>query len=253
MSPPASSGPAPVDDADGPDPVSLVFRHTIERRLLELFPTGARVLALGCGGGELALELAARGRRVVGIDPSPPLIALARENATARGFAEPGVRFEARALESLADVEGPFDGAFSGPGALERSDLGAVGWALADALRPGARVLLSLLGPWPLPAIAARALTGAGESRRASAPDPNGLAAFAACPSPREAREALGPAFTWRDGFALGVLLPGPGDAAFAERHPQTFGLLAMLESLCRGWPLLRDLGDQNVIEGWRR
>jgi SAM-dependent methyltransferase len=241
------------DAGFGTNPAGLVFRHTFERRLLGLLPAGARVLDLGCGSGEDAIAMASRGRRVVGIDPSPRRIERAREKAAAHGLAEPALRFGVLAAESVAEIDGPFDGAYSDFGALNRADLAVVGRALAGALRPGAPVLLSLMGPWPLPAAVARALTGMGESRRGSEPRLADLPVAATYPSPREAREALGPAFVWRGGFALGVLLPGPAQAGFAERNPQVFGLLAMLESVCRGWPLLRALGDYHVLEGVRR
>jgi SAM-dependent methyltransferase len=241
------------DAGFGANPAGLVFRHTFVRRLLELFPAGAWVLDLGCGSGEDALALASRGRRVVGTDPAPRTIAIAREQAAAHSLAEPALRFEVLAAESVAALEGPFDGAYSDFGALNSADLEAVGRALAAALRPGAPVLLSLTGPWPLPAIAARALTGVGESRRGSEPQVAGVPVATSYPTPREAREALGPCFAWRGGFALGVLMPGPAQAGFAARSPQAFGLLAMLESVCRGWPLLRALGDHYVLEGVRR
>jgi SAM-dependent methyltransferase len=241
------------DPGSGTNPAGLVFRHVFEGRLLRLFPEGARVLDLGCGSGEDAIALASRGRHVVGIDPSPRRIEQARETAATYGLAEPALAFAVLAAESVAEIDGPFDGAYSDFGALGGADLGAVGRALAGALRPGAPVLFSLVGPWPLPAIVARALTGVGESRRGSEPRLGDVPVATPCTSPREAREALGTAFEWHGGFALGVLLPGPAQAGFAARNPQAFGLLAMLESVCRGWPLLRALGDHNAIEGTRR
>lgn len=43
-------------------------------------------LDLGCGGGQVSLELAARGYRVVGVDFAPTAIALARRNAPGLTF-----------------------------------------------------------------------------------------------------------------------------------------------------------------------
>jgi SAM-dependent methyltransferase len=43
------------------------------------------VLDLGCGTGQLAIPLAARAAAVIGMDPEPDMLALAREQAAARG------------------------------------------------------------------------------------------------------------------------------------------------------------------------
>lgn len=56
------------------------MRHTL-LRWLPANLSGARILDAGCGTGALSIELARRGARVVGIDLSPTLIALARERA----------------------------------------------------------------------------------------------------------------------------------------------------------------------------
>ena len=119
------------------NPIGLLFRHVVQARLEALFRRGDRVLDLGCGTGEHALMLAARGVRVVAVDAS---------NLDAAGS--------------------PFDGAYSTFGALGGADLPRAGAALAAVLRPGAAVVISLLGPWPLPAVIRRTLTGMGDPRR---------------------------------------------------------------------------------------
>lgn len=65
---------------------------------------GRRLLDIGCGTGALARTLADRGARVVGIDPNPEALALAREAVPAAGFR----RAEA---QSLPFADGSFDGA----------------------------------------------------------------------------------------------------------------------------------------------
>jgi magnesium-protoporphyrin O-methyltransferase len=63
-------------------------REAMRARLLAWLPqdlTGRRVLDAGCGTGALAAELARRGARVVAVDLSPRLIALARERHVATG------------------------------------------------------------------------------------------------------------------------------------------------------------------------
>ncbi|MEM1433656.1 MAG: magnesium protoporphyrin IX methyltransferase [Pseudomonadota bacterium] len=62
-------------------------RETMQQQLLAWLPDdlrGQRVLDAGCGTGVLAAQLAARGASVVGIDLSPQLIAIAREQRPAQ-------------------------------------------------------------------------------------------------------------------------------------------------------------------------
>ena len=61
-------------------------REAMRRTLLSWLPadlSGKRLLDAGCGTGALAVEAARRGARVVAIDLSPTLIALARERLPA--------------------------------------------------------------------------------------------------------------------------------------------------------------------------
>jgi magnesium-protoporphyrin O-methyltransferase len=61
-------------------------REAMRRTLLSWLPadlSGRRLLDAGCGTGALAVEAARRGARVVAIDLSPTLIALARERLPA--------------------------------------------------------------------------------------------------------------------------------------------------------------------------
>jgi hypothetical protein len=206
------------------DPVTLFFRHVLEARLEALFPRGARVLHVGGGPGEEAVALAARGVLMVGVDPSP---------------------------EAIQAAGGGFDGAYATLGAQGPADLPRVGAALAPALRAGAAVLVSLAGPWPLPNVIRRTLTGVGEGRRRR--DGRFAESPPAVASPSEARTALGAAFEWTDAYALGVLVPGPAQERWAADHPQTFGVLAAVERAVRRWPGLRQLGDLSVLEGRRR
>ena len=224
------------------NPIGLLLRHLVQGRLEALFRRGDRVLDLGCGVGEDALMLAARGVRVVGIDASPERVAQARDQASERGLGPEECRFEVRGAENLDGAGSPFDGAYSTSGALGGADLPRTGAALAAALRPGAAVVISLPGPWPLPAVIRRTLTGMGDSRRGRA-----------CPTLAQARAALGAGLDWTDAYALGVLVPGPDLERWVADHPQAFGMLAALERAVRRWPGLRQLGDHMVLEGRRK
>ena len=245
---------AVYDAAFGVNPSGLVFRRVFQDRLFRSFPPGTRVLDLGCGTGDDAIALAETGRVVHAIDPSPRMIERARAKAGARAIAGSHLSFDVRAAEDGGfDGGATFDGAYSDFGALSCTDLGRVGEALARALKPGARLVLSLIGRHPLPALAHRLLTGRGEPRGRREPKVAGVSVSTWYATVREARARIGPAFAWRRAFALGVLLPGPDHPGWALRNPQAFGLLAAVEGLLRHWPVLRGLGDHVVVEGVRR
>src|SRR5207248_2531553 len=125
-------------------------------------------------------------------------------------------------------------------GMLNCVDLCRVGRRLQALLEPGAPVLFSLMGRWPLPATVERALTGRGPRRRDGAVAVAGVDIDVRYPSFKAMRRELGLVFEWRRAAALGVVVPGPGHHRFASEGPQTFGVLAMVERVVRDLPGLR-------------
>jgi SAM-dependent methyltransferase len=241
---------AGYDREFGRNPAGLLFRHVFQERLRRLFAPGARVLDLGCGTGEDALFLASHGVRVHAIDVAPGMVARTRQKADAAGHGD-RIVVEERAAEDVAAAGPGFDGAYSDFGALNCAALGAVGEGLARALRPGAPLLLSVMGRWPLPERVARPFRTSRPLDRP--PRVEGLEIPTRYLTPHEVRDAFGPAFGWRETFALGVLAPGPPYEGWIARHPLAFGALAGLEGVVRAWPGLRNLGDHVVLEGVRR
>lgn len=98
---------------------------------------GRRVLDLGCGVGDQAAELVARGATVVGVDAFPEVL----EAARARGLE--GATFVAHDLRALPDLGGPFDGIWSSFAVAYFPDLAPVlaGWA--RQLAPGGWMALT--------------------------------------------------------------------------------------------------------------
>lgn len=102
---------------------------------------GDRVLDLPCGDGRIALELAARGCRVTGVDISGEMLELARMAARDRGLA---VEWFQADMKDPLDA-GPFDAAVcmgNSFGYLDADGMGQYLASLARCLRPGGGFLL---------------------------------------------------------------------------------------------------------------
>jgi SAM-dependent methyltransferase len=105
---------------------------------------GAQVLDLGCGYGRHAMELAARGFHVVGLDLSTPLLVRGGEEAHRRGLTINFIRGDMREL----DFDSQFDGAyclFSTFGYFDDETNKKTLMNVARALKPGGKVLVEIL------------------------------------------------------------------------------------------------------------
>ena len=129
------------------DPFVSVFmlgrRARLRRATVDLaeLRAGERVLEVGCGTGDVALAAGARvgsTGSVHGIDPSPEMIAVARDKATRAAAA---VDFQIGVIEALAFPDAAFDAVLSSlmmhhlPDELKRRGLAEI----ARVLKPGGR------------------------------------------------------------------------------------------------------------------
>ena len=118
-------------------------------RALALCPMahGQQVLDLGCGAGDLAAELAARGAAVTGVDKDPDLLAAARTRA-------PEAHFEQQELSELT-LTTSFDGLWCSFASAYFIDFSAVFAHWCTFLKPRAWVCLididDLFGHEPRP------------------------------------------------------------------------------------------------------
>ena len=120
----------------------------LERRLiLELVGDvgGQRVLDVGCGDGELALELAARGATVTGIDASAAMIAAAEARA---GQHNADVAFRVAMAENLPFPAEQFEVVTAITILCFVVDASPVFREIARVLRPGGRLVIGELGKW---------------------------------------------------------------------------------------------------------
>lgn len=232
-----------------------ILRRTVWRWLDRAFAPGDRVLELNCGTGEDAVHLATRGVRVLATDGSPAMLALARAKIGDAGL-DQSIELRRLDIEQLdafpPEAAGSLDGAFSNFGGLNCiADLPRAARALAGLLKPGARVVLCVMGPcvpWEWTWFLAHGQAGKALRRLgASGVAWRGITVW--YPSLRAARRAFATRFIVRRTGALGVLLPPTYAAGWARRHPRLVELLDRCERRIEGWPIVPWFGDHYLLE----
>ncbi len=120
----------------------------LERRLiLELVGDvgGRKVLDIGCGDGDFAVELARRGALVTGIDASPEMIGAARRRAEQQGTA---VTFHVATAQHLPFAAEQFDLVTAITILCFVDNPSPVFREIARVLRPAGRLVIGELGKW---------------------------------------------------------------------------------------------------------
>lgn len=105
---------------------------------------GAQVLDVGCGYGRHAMELAARGCHVVGLDNSLPLLLRGADEAGRRGLTINFVHGDMRELTFEAQFDGAFC-LFSTFGYFDDEMNKLTAQNIAHALKPGGRFVVEVL------------------------------------------------------------------------------------------------------------
>jgi ubiquinone/menaquinone biosynthesis C-methylase UbiE len=108
---------------------------------------GKHVLEVGCGTGNISLELARRGARVVGVDVSGPMLAAAAQKARQHDLRLAWIRGSAAALPF---PQSSFDGVISILALDFMADRPGVVREMARVLRPRGFLLLALLNRYSL-------------------------------------------------------------------------------------------------------
>lgn len=120
----------------------------LERRLiLDLAGDvrGRSVLDIGCGDGDLAVELSKRGAHVAGIDASESMIEAAKLRA---GRDQVDVEFQVAAAQHLPFPSERFDIVIAVTILCFVEDVAPVFNEMARVLRPGGRLVIGELGKW---------------------------------------------------------------------------------------------------------
>jgi len=103
---------------------------------------GLCILDIGCGGGILSEPLARLGASVVGVDPSPSNIAVARHHAAQSGLA---IDYRCTTVEALADAKGAFDVVLAMEVVEHVADVGLFIELAADMVKPGGLLFVATL------------------------------------------------------------------------------------------------------------
>ncbi len=243
------------------NPIKAWMRAESLRILQRVLPPKGWVLEIGCGTGEETMALVRAGYRVLATDISPRMLHCARARMASAGL-EDRVTFVAIPAGDLAALRPPepFDGAYAGFGPLNcEPHLTGLARALADLLRPGAPLVISVVNAWCLfEALQHLAhgrirafLQGRGNGWRLIAmPGPDGKqVAIPTRPlSTGVLRGAFCPFFRIEHVMAFPLLLPPPPAADLFRRHAAWFGGLELLDRILRArWPW-REWGDHVLM-----
>jgi len=242
-------------------PLGQVLRRSVWRHVDPLFRSGMRVLDLGCGTGEDALHLAARGVEVLALDASAAMIRAAGAKVLAAGL---GDRVRLAQLDmarrggldrlSTAAFDGAaVDGALANFGVLNcLSDkaLRELGTGLASRIQPTGHLIAVVMGPrcaWELLWYAAH-----GDFRRATRRMKSGgvIAELGSgpltvhYPSARSLSDVFAPQFRLVETAAIGCALPPGYAAGWFQRRSRALAWLARVDRRIERWPAAVALAD---------
>jgi ubiquinone/menaquinone biosynthesis C-methylase UbiE len=231
--------------------------------LLSTFGSGSRLIELGCGTGDEAIFLAAHGCEVFAFDPSPRMVAIGsrkaaatRTEGTIHWFVGRSVDL-ARCLGNSIPPRG-CDGAYASFSLSYERDLPSVSEALAPWIHPGGRFAVAAMNRVCGAELAGAFLSGHPRlaGRRLAKQTLHKVGEYATPIFPRTMREiveAFREHFALEDGQALPAILPPAYSNRTLGRWPAVLQILARIDSYAAHLPVVRSLGDHNLLLFRRR
>ena len=131
-------------DRDPYPPLRWRHEHMLELIDAASIPEGAKVLDIGCGPGEMVVDLARRGFDLWGVDISESMIDIARERVDSANDIETAVHLNTGDIERLTFQDGMFDLVVAA-GVVEYLDSDGP-WVreLNRVMKPGGMLLLNV-------------------------------------------------------------------------------------------------------------
>jgi ubiquinone/menaquinone biosynthesis C-methylase UbiE len=236
--------------------IGTAQRKQVWRELDRVFAPGQRVLEINCGTGVDAVHLAERGIGVWACDSSSRMIEVARRRLAALELAaEVHLLHVATEQIESARTDAAFDGAFSNFGGLNCvEDLAATARSLASLLKPGAPLVICVMGRyvgWEMAWYMFRGRPGKALRRLGRKPVQVRLGSESvACwyRSVRTLRHALRPYFSPRRRQGVGVSIPPSYLEARARQFPRFMKLLENVDPCLGRTPLIRGLADHLLL-----
>ena len=219
------------------------------------FPQGSTLLDVGCGTGTEAIWLEQRGRTVFAVDSSARMLEIVSRRAAAADMRVSTRLLRAGDLLKLVEERGEasFDGAYSSFGALNTEpSLEAPVVALSRLVRPGGRIVLSVMNRWCVAEMAL--LIAGGRAKQAFRRTRSSLSVGVGAntlevryPSWRELRRALRPRFRVVGVQALPLLLLPYVWPAFSA-HPHLYKTVSLLDRALAPRRPFAWLGDHLLV-----
>ncbi|HEV2035935.1 MAG TPA: class I SAM-dependent methyltransferase, partial [Candidatus Dormibacteraeota bacterium] len=219
------------------------------------FPQGATLLDVGCGTGTEAIWLEQRGRTVFAVDSSSRMLEILSRRGAAADLRVSTQLLRAGDLLKLVDElgEASFDGAYSSFGALNTEPaLDAPLAALSRLVRPGGRIVLSVMNRWCVAEMAL--LVAGGRAKQAFRRTRSSVqvtvgpnVAEVRYPSWDELRRALRPGFRVVTVQALPLLLLPYAWPAFSA-HPHLYKTASRLDRALASRRPFAWLGDHLLV-----